>query len=152
MMKKMLDVYPNWLIGQGIFKDLEEFDVPWKSQFNSSPLDLNYYGNHSGEKFISPLVDKILGDDTALSEAARHSIASAVYTMNIENWKKLWDALHEEYVNMIEAGIVDPAKVTGSALQNATSVASTLLTTESVVAAIKEPEPAAPAGGMGGMM
>ena len=63
-----------------------------------------------------------------------------------------FDALHEEYVNMIEAGIVDPAKVTRSALQNATSVASTLLTTESVVAAIKEPEPAAPAGGMGGMM
>ena len=96
-MKKMLDVYPNWLIGQGIFKDLEEFDVPWKSKFNSSSLDLNYYGNHSGEKFISPLVDKILGDDTILSESDRHSIASAVYTMNIENWKKLWDALHEEY-------------------------------------------------------
>ena len=63
-----------------------------------------------------------------------------------------FDALHEEYVDMVEAGIVDPAKVTRSALQNATSVASTLLTTESVVAAIKEPEPAAPAGGMGGGM
>ena len=63
-----------------------------------------------------------------------------------------FDALHEEYVNMIDAGIVDPAKVTRSALQNATSVASTLLTTESIVAAIKEPEPAMPAGGMGGGM
>ena len=64
-----------------------------------------------------------------------------------------FDALHEEYVNMVDAGILDPAKVTRSALQNATSVASTFLTTESCVANIKEPEPAMPAGGgMGGMM
>ena len=53
---------------------------------------------------------------------------------------------------MIEAGIIDPVKVTRSALQNATSVASTLLTTESVVADIKEEVPAAQAGGMGGGM
>ena len=65
-----------------------------------------------------------------------------------------FDALKEEYVDMVEAGILDPAKVSRSALQNATSVASTLLTTESVVANIKEAEPAMPAGGagMGGMM
>jgi len=65
-----------------------------------------------------------------------------------------FDALKETYVNMIEAGIIDPVKVTRSALQNATSVASTLLTTESVVADIKEDTPAMPAmqGGMGGMM
>ena len=62
-----------------------------------------------------------------------------------------FDALHEEYVDMVQAGILDPAKVTRSALQNATSVASTLLTTESVVANIKEDAPAMPAGGMGGM-
>ena len=65
-----------------------------------------------------------------------------------------FDALTETYVNMIETGIIDPAKVTRSALQNATSVASTLLTTESVVAEIKEDNPAAqmPAGGGMGMM
>ena len=65
-----------------------------------------------------------------------------------------FDAYKEEYVDMIQAGILDPAKVTRSALQNATSVASTLLTTESVVANIKEETPAMPAGagGMGGMM
>lgn len=64
-----------------------------------------------------------------------------------------YDAYKEEYVDMIKAGILDPAKVTRSALQNATSVASTLLTTESVVANIKEETPAMPAGGgMGGMM
>ncbi|MDE6675671.1 MAG: chaperonin GroEL, partial [Acetatifactor sp.] len=64
-----------------------------------------------------------------------------------------FDVLKEEYVDMVSAGILDPAKVTRSALQNATSVASTLLTTESVVANIKEDAPAMPAGGgMGGMM
>ena len=68
---------------------------------------------------------------------------------------KGFDALHGEYVDMVEKGIIDPAKVTRSALQNATSVASTLLTTESVVANIKEDAPAMPAGagapGMGMM-
>ena len=65
-----------------------------------------------------------------------------------------FDAYKEEYVMMVEAGILDPTKVTRSALQNATSVASTLLTTESVVANIKEEIPQMPAapGGMGGMM
>ena len=64
-----------------------------------------------------------------------------------------FDALKGEYVDMVATGILDPAKVTRSALQNATSVASTLLTTESVVANIKEETPAMPAGGgMGGMM
>ncbi|MCI5828009.1 MAG: chaperonin GroEL [Lachnospiraceae bacterium] len=62
-----------------------------------------------------------------------------------------YDAAAEEYVDMVKAGILDPVKVTRSALQNATSVASTLLTTESVVANIKEDAPAMPAGGAPGM-
>lgn len=62
-----------------------------------------------------------------------------------------FNALTEEYVDMVDSGILDPVKVTRSALQNATSVASTLLTTESVVANIKEETPAMPAGGAGGM-
>lgn len=63
-----------------------------------------------------------------------------------------FDAYREEYVDMVKAGILDPAKVTRSALQNANSVASTLLTTESAVASIKEDAPAMPAGGGMGMM
>ena len=68
-----------------------------------------------------------------------------------------FDALNEKYVDMVDAGIIDPVKVTRSALQNATSVASTLLTTESVVADIKDDNAAmanaaAMQGGMGGMM
>ncbi|MDN5315778.1 MAG: chaperonin GroEL [Clostridiales bacterium] len=62
-----------------------------------------------------------------------------------------FDALNEQYVDMMENGIVDPAKVTRSALQNAASIASILLTTEAVVGDIPEPEPPMPAGGPGGM-
>ena len=64
-----------------------------------------------------------------------------------------YDALKGEYVDMIERGIIDPTKVTRCALQNAASVAAMILTTESLVADIPAPEPAAPAGGagMGGM-
>ena len=64
-----------------------------------------------------------------------------------------FDAYTEKYVDMVKSGIVDPTKVTRSALQNAASIAATVLTTESLVADKKEetPAPAAPAGGMGGM-
>ena len=75
---------------------------------------------------------------------------------NLVNWKQIgygFDAQNEVYDDMIAAGIVDPAKVTRSALQNAASVAAMVLTTESLVADKKEenPAPAMPAGGMGGM-
>ena len=62
-----------------------------------------------------------------------------------------FDALNFKYVDMFEAGIIDPTKVTRSAMQNAASVASMFLTTEASVAEIPKPEPAMPAGGMGGM-
>ena len=80
----------------------------------------------------------------------------AVVVDKIMSSKKIgygFDAYNEKYVDMIANGIVDPKKVTRCALQNAASIASVILTTESVVADIKEPEPAAPAGGagMGGM-
>ena len=75
---------------------------------------------------------------------------------NLVNWKQIgygFDAQNEVYGDMIAAGIVEPAKVTRSALQNAASVAAMVLTTESLVADKKEenPAPAMPAGGMGGM-
>ena len=87
--------------------------------------------------------------------ASNAGLEGAVIINNVREAKDGvgYDAYNETYVDMIEAGILDPAKETRSALQNATSVASTLLTTESVVANIKEETPAAPAGaGMGGMM
>ncbi len=88
--------------------------------------------------------------------AANAGIDGSVVVFKLQEAKEGvgFDAISESYVNMVEAGIIDPTKVTRSALQNATSVVSTMLTTESVVADIKENEPnmMPPGGGMGGMM
>ncbi len=120
---------------------------------------------------VAKLVDKVDGDEKtgvkivvkALEEPVRQIAYNAgfdggvVVDKIVNSKKKGWgfDAYNETYVDMVAAGIVDPTKVTRSALQNAASVASIILTTESVVADIKEPAPAAPAagmdGGMGGM-
>lgn len=85
--------------------------------------------------------------------ASNAGLEGAVIVNNVQNTEvgHGFDALHEEYVDMLETGILDPAKVTRTALQNAASVASTLLTTESVVADIKESAPAMPAQPQGGM-
>ncbi|MFR1566049.1 MAG: chaperonin GroEL [Christensenellales bacterium] len=118
---------------------------------------------------ISKLVKTLNGDEKtgaqivlkALEEPVRQiainaGIDGSIIVNTILNAKKPftygYDALKNEYGDMVERGIIDPTKVTRSALQNAASVAATLLTTESVVADIPEPEPAAPAGGMGGGM
>ena len=119
-------------------------------------------------KEVGKLAETLAGDEKtgaqlvlkALESPLFHIAANAglegsviVYKVRESESGVGFDVLKEEYVDMIEAGILDPAKVTRSALQNATSVASTLLTTESVVANIKEDAPAMPAGGgMGGMM
>jgi len=119
-------------------------------------------------KEVEKLAEKLEGDEKtgaqivlkALEAPLYHIVANAGLegSVIINKVKEAkvgvgFDALKEEYVDMVASGILDPAKVTRSALQNATSVASTLLTTESVVANIKEETPAMPAGGgMGGMM
>ena len=117
---------------------------------------------------VAKLLDKVYGDEKTgvkivlkgLEEPVRQIAANAGFDGSVIVDKIMssgkvgygFDAYDEKYVDMLSAGIVDPKKVTRSALQNAASIASVILTTESVVADIKEPEPAAPAGGMGGGM
>ena len=120
-------------------------------------------------KEVEKLTESLSGDEKTGAEIVLKALESPLYhivgnaglegAVIINKVKESkpgmgFDALNENYVDMIEAGIIDPVKVTRSALQNATSVASTLLTTESVVADIKEETPAMPPmqGGMGGMM
>ena len=120
-------------------------------------------------KEVAKLTETLSGDEKTGAEIVLKALESPLFhivgnaglegAVIINNVKEAkpgmgFDALNETYVDMIEAGIIDPVKVTRSALQNATSVASTLLTTESVVADIKEDTPAMPPmqGGMGGMM
>ena len=118
---------------------------------------------HAAKK-VAALVDGMEGDEKTggrvvlkALEAPLFCIAQnaglegAVIVNKVKEMKEGegFDALADKYVDMVEAGILDPVKVTRSALQNATSVASTYLTTEAVVADIKEPAPAMPAGGAG---
>lgn len=119
-------------------------------------------------KKIAVLLDELSGDERTGAQIVMKALEAPLYFIAAnagldgsvivnkvrESAKGIgFDAYKEAYVDMVEAGILDPAKVTRSALENATSVASSLLTTESVVANIKEDTPAVPAGaGMGGMM
>ena len=117
-------------------------------------------------KEIAKLADTLEGDEKTGAKVILKALESPLYYISanaglegaviINKVRETkpgmgFNAATEEYVDMVEAGILDPVKVTRCALQNATSVASTLLTTESVVANIKEDVPAMPAGGAGGM-
>ncbi len=118
-------------------------------------------------KKVETLVKKLSGDERTGAEIVLKALESPLFyiasnageegAVVVNKVKEAgkgigYDALNDKYVDMIKAGILDPAKVTRSALENATSVASSFLTTESVVATIKEPAPAAPANpDMGGM-
>ena len=115
---------------------------------------------------VSKDMDKLAGDEKTGAQivlkalesplffiAENAGLAGAVVVNKVKESAKNegFDAYNEKYVNMIEEGIIDPAQVTRSALQNASSVASTLLTTEATVGTIKEPAPAVPAAPQGGM-
>ena len=117
---------------------------------------------------LDAVIAGLTGDEKTGAEIVKKSLESPLYRIavnagqegavivnNVKNAENGigYNALTDEYVNMVEAGILDPVKVSRSALQNANSIAATLLTTESAVSIIKEPEPAAPAGAGGmGMM
>jgi chaperonin GroEL len=117
---------------------------------------------------LDSVIESLSGDEKTGAEIVKKSLESPLFriaanagqegavivnTVKNSNVGVGYNALTDEYVDMVEAGILDPVKVSRSALQNANSIAATLLTTESAVSIIKEPEPAVPAGGgMGGMM
>ncbi len=119
------------------------------------------------QKDVEKLVSKLDGDEKTGARVVLKALESPIYhiaanaglegsvIINKVRESKAgigFDALSEQYTDMVKAGILDPVKVTRSALQNATSVASSLLTTEAVVATKKEPAPPMPAGGAPGMM
>lgn len=97
---KLNDVFTDWLTGAGIFSTLQNFDVPWKAENISSQLDLEYHGNLSGDKIISPLVYKISNGET-LTNTQKTQLANVIYSINAENWSKQWETLSFIY-NPIE--------------------------------------------------
>ena len=120
---------------------------------------------HAAES-LDGIIAGLAGDEKTGAEIVKKALEAPLYRIavnagqegavivnNVKNAEAGtgYNALTGEYVNMVEAGILDPVKVSRSALQNANSIAATLLTTESAVSIIKEPEPPMPAGGAGGM-
>lgn len=95
-LNRLIDIYPSWMIS-GIFTDLQVHNVPWKDKDISADLNIAYYGQHSGDKIISPFVEKFLSSDGSLNNESRAKIASAIYMVCGENWRKLWDTTIQEY-------------------------------------------------------
>lgn len=99
-MKRLNDVFPGWLTGSGIFAAMQAFDVPWADLTIESQLDLEYHGNISGEKLVSPLVNKLISGDT-LTEAQKDQLAEVIVKVCGTNWIKQWETLSAQY-NPIE--------------------------------------------------
>lgn len=96
---KLIDVFPDWMTN-GIFTYLNQLDVPWKNDITADILDLEYFGNHSGEKLISPLIEKMLENDT-LTQARQQTLANILFAHNKNQWNKLYALYRLEY-NPIE--------------------------------------------------
>ena len=90
------DTMPNWLLGSGIFNALDNYDVPWRVADIANELDMEYHGNISGDKYISPLVRKMKAGDT-LTDAEMKSLAGVIYTLYKDNWEKEWETMNLQY-------------------------------------------------------
>lgn len=93
---RLNDVFPGWLSGEGIFSTLQTFPVPWKDENISGALDAEYHGNVSGDKIISPLVEKIKSGDT-LTETEKTMLATSILAVCGVNWGKQWETLSFKY-------------------------------------------------------
>ena len=97
---RLNDVFPDWFSGGGIFDVLQSFPVPWKDAHISEALDLEYHGNISGDKLVSPLVLKIKVGET-LTEMEKTLLATTIVSICGTNWNKQWQTLLFDY-NPIE--------------------------------------------------
>lgn len=93
---KLKNTY-DWLNGHGIFTALASKDVPWKSTITAQSIEDDYIGNFSGDKVVSPLVEKLLDDDNELTDTALNRLATTLYNKYGDGWQRAWDALQEEY-------------------------------------------------------
>lgn len=95
-LKTLREVTPNF-VQKGIFSFINTLGVPWFQEVSTPYLNLEYYGNKSGGKYTSPLVDYLLGDSEALTEESLTELANICYSMYSESWKKLYETLSLTY-------------------------------------------------------
>lgn len=93
------DVFKDWLTGGGIFSALNTYDVPWKNDINAALLDIEYHGNYSGSKNISPVIRRIMDADNTdgITNARKTTIANMIFSMNKTRWERLWETLDADY-------------------------------------------------------
>lgn len=92
----MVEASPDWMTA-GIFQQLSSLDVPWRSAISATELDLAYYGNLSGGKNVSPLVNRMLGEDGTLPDSKLLAIANLIYSTCVTNWTKEYATLSFDY-------------------------------------------------------
>lgn len=124
--KTLSDVY-SWL-DNGIFKQLEQYNTPWKSYIDGNTLDLDYYGNRSGEKMVSSLIEKLIVDDV-LSTANQEKIAKLVWFKYGNQWTKAWEAVIENY-DPLNNYIMNKEEIVDETLKTDKSKTTTKNTTE----------------------
>lgn len=95
-MKKLNDVFLNWLSGGGIFSSLQNYGVPWKNENIALKLDLEYHGNISGQKYISPLLESLIDGD-AISTIEKQTLSETLIAIYGINWTKQWATLSAQY-------------------------------------------------------
>ena len=95
-LKKLNEAFPDWLTGYGIFGTLQSLEVPWQDDNMAASLDIAYHGEQSGEKYISPLVAKIMAGES-LTTTEKTTIANAIFAVCGRNWTELWDTMSYEY-------------------------------------------------------
>lgn len=114
---KLNEVYDQWETGDGVFTDLNNFDVPWKLLNNVNTLNMTYHGSHSGDKNISPIVYKFLKSE---DENARTKLANIIYNMYADKWTKTWGVLNAEYNPLNNYDMLEH-EVSGSTVDNTTT-------------------------------
>ena len=93
----LIDVFDDVLTNGGIFNALSLLDVPWKNDVDDTALDLEYYGNISGQKFVSPLLCRLLGYNEKLTNENITTLANVLFSMFGRNWTELYETLSYEY-------------------------------------------------------
>lgn len=107
------EAFATWKTGGGIFVAITALDgyvPPWSTQISANSLDLQYFGNHSGKKFISPLVDALLDydlDPVALYSVDVDILALTIKEMFSHNWEHMWNAFHLEYDPLVNYDITE---------------------------------------------
>ena len=105
--KRIKEVFPNWKTTGAIFAELATRDVPWADSFSARAIGLDYYGNFSGNKIISSLIENILPSDGVLTSDEIVILADVIIGLYATKWGKLWDTMLFEYnpiqnYNMVE--------------------------------------------------